>query len=109
VARIKSITDAPRTDASQQWDVLIEDETGPLTKRLWWGGCAQACTPEKDWPEHIKYRLGRLIIEAERDIAYRMFGDEWPRHVSRKHEWPTAWQKRLIDQAIELRPDLFGG
>lgn len=99
--KIASITNKPRTGDAEVLRVVFSHETGDVTKHLMYGSCEQACGFKPAWGA----KLARAMREAERDIALRMFGDDWRKHVASGplHDYEV---KRLM-KAVELRPDLF--
>ena len=47
--------------------------------------------------------IARVVVEAERDFAYKHFGEEWRKHVG--SGWvgkPSDEQQKLIDQIYKL-------
>jgi hypothetical protein len=102
--KLQSIVDVPPIGDSEAYDVLFSDETGPVTKRIRYGSCEGACGLPKDWGR----KLLTAMREAERDIAYRMFGkDEWHKQVGPMWGPPMQHELRMGGQALVMRPDLF--
>jgi hypothetical protein len=100
--KIASITRRPATGDAEVVTVVFSHETGDVTKQMMWGGCERACGVPPAWG----VKLHRAMREAERDIAYRMFGDDWRTRVA----WGPVQECELrrLSVAPELCPDLFG-
>jgi hypothetical protein len=91
--KIKSITD----ESPDVYCITFTHETGDIEKSLIMGSASL------DGME--RYQLMKRITEAEKDIAYRLFGDDWRAHVS---AGISETARGCFDQAVTLRPDLFG-
>jgi hypothetical protein len=104
--RIVSITDRPKLNGWETYAVAFDDETGALEKTFQFGGAFAKCTDPAEWAAQRRMAFFRLIGEAERDIAFRMFGDDWREHCSRIYEM-TPTKARLLAQGEALRPDLL--
>jgi len=107
--QIKHIIDA-QLDGRPIIEMVIDHETGPVVKRWAVIGTLADKIGTAHQREH-RYKLLKRWREAERDIAYRMFGDDWGKHVTRGL-WsagpPNEPEVSLLKQAMHLRPDLFG-
>lgn len=89
MVRLISIVDAPPTGDYANWLMTIDNNGELLKKRVGWGGCSQAVNPEAEWPQCRAYAFARALREVSRETGVDM--------------------RQLIDEAIELRPDLFRG
>jgi hypothetical protein len=85
---------------------VFRHETGEVVKRIVTYGLEWKVAA--DPRQALALALSRCIVEAERDIAYRMFGDAWGSRVTRRGTPERmALLKRMSDECFALRPELF--
>ena len=83
---------------------IFSHETGDVSKQV-----RTHFNEDGKEANRFTFELKRAMVEAERDIAYKMFGDSWQNHTDAKSfakEW-LPHQLLMLEQAMSMRPDLF--
>jgi len=84
--------------------VIFNHETGPIKKNFQF---TQYTKREDECKRVFVTAFLKAAREAERDIAFRMFGDKWREHVGQMWGPVTDSERKLVEQAASLRPDLL--
>lgn len=83
--------------------VVFGHETGPVEKTLYFANLATVD------PKDARHQFLSRAREAERDIAFRMFGKDWREHVGPM--WAkdlTRNEARLVRAVQQAWPSIFG-
>ena len=86
--------------------IFDTEEKVPIVKTI---AVTNICVVPERKKSELAWRMGKAIMEAERDYAYRLFGDKWREHVGPGFDLArNTFVLKNMKIAEQLRPDLIG-
>lgn len=89
-----------------EYEIKFSDETGDFSKRIHLSGLLFKIHGEAPFADRMQ-ALKKTLREAERDVAFKMFGSEWRDHVGPFFGPPRKLDLALAEQAEALCPEYF--
>ena len=105
--KLKEITDVMNVDGIRMDHKMIFDvEDGKLITKC---VSVPSYVTDKDSAAALVRAMCKAAVEAERDMAYELFGDKWKENVGPGFDHRNnAFVVACMEKARMLRPDLIG-
>lgn len=100
--KVQSFTTLPRTGDADKHRVVFEQDGITVEKTIVLSGVQKRVA--KSRRQEMRRLVLKAVFEAERDMAFKLFGDSWREHVGDRG---CKAQINLACDMADMRPDLF--